>query len=71
MPWVATLRQAVFSSRPGHPVVIGRAHWKTLADSVTGDVGARPYLVAHGVRPVDCSDLGSGADIDTPGDPAV
>jgi molybdenum cofactor cytidylyltransferase len=61
-----TLRQASFSSRPGHPVVIGRAHWAALADSATGDVGARPYLVAHGVRLVDCSDLGSGADIDTP-----
>ena len=65
-----TLRQAVFSGRPGHPVVIGRAHWAALADSVTGDVGARPYLVAHGVRLVDCSDLGSGVDVDTPGDPA-
>jgi CTP:molybdopterin cytidylyltransferase MocA len=63
-----TLRQAVFSGRPGHPVVIGRAHWAALADSVTGDVGARPYLVRHGVRLVDCSDLGSGADVDAPGD---
>ncbi|MDN4640376.1 nucleotidyltransferase family protein [Agreia sp. PsM10] len=66
-----TLRQAVFSGRPGHPVVIGRDHWQALADSVTGDVGARPYLVAHGVRLVDCSDLGSGVDVDAPGDPAV
>jgi CTP:molybdopterin cytidylyltransferase MocA len=63
-----TLRQAVFSGRPGHPVVIGRAHWAALADSATGDVGARPYLVQHGVRLVDCSDLGSGADVDTPDD---
>ena len=66
-----TLRQASFSGRPGHPVVIGRDHWQALANSVTGDVGARPYLVAHGVRLVDCSDLGSGTDVDTPGDPAV
>jgi molybdenum cofactor cytidylyltransferase len=66
-----TLRQAVFSGRPGHPVVIGRAHWAALASSVTGDVGARPYLVQHGVRLVDCSDLGTGVDVDTPGDPAV
>jgi molybdenum cofactor cytidylyltransferase len=63
-----TLRQAVFSGRPGHPVVIGRAHWAALADSATGDVGARPYLVRHGVRLVDCSDLGTGADVDAPGD---
>lgn len=66
-----TLRQASFSGRPGHPVVIGRAHWAALAESATGDVGARPYLVAHGVRLVDCSDLGSGADIDAPDDHAV
>lgn len=66
-----TLRQASFSGRPGHPVVIGRSHWAALAESVTGDVGARPYLVAHGVRLVDCSDLGSGVDVDTPGEPAV
>ncbi|KQP54530.1 NTP transferase domain-containing protein [Agreia sp. Leaf283] len=66
-----TLRQAVFSGRPGHPVVIGRDHWEALAESVTGDVGARPYLVAHGVRLVDCSDLGSGVDVDTPDDTAV
>jgi molybdenum cofactor cytidylyltransferase len=52
-------------------VVIGRAHWAALASSVTGDVGARPYLVQHGVRLVDCSDLGTGVDVDTPGDPAV
>ena len=66
-----TLRQAVFSGRPGHPVVIGRDHWETLAGSVTGDVGARPYLVAHGVRLIDCSDLGSGLDVDTPGETPV
>ena len=66
-----TLRQASFSGRPGHPVVIGRAHWAALADNVTGDVGARPYLVQHGVRLIDCSDLGSGVDIDSPPDPTV
>lgn len=66
-----TLRQATFSGRPGHPVVIGRAHWEALATSVTGDIGARPYLVQHGVRLIDCSDLGSGIDVDSPGDAAV
>jgi molybdenum cofactor cytidylyltransferase len=61
------LRQASFSGRPGHPVVVGRAHWSPLADALHGDVGARPYLVAHGVSIVDCSDLGSGLDVDRPG----
>ncbi|KQM60398.1 nucleotidyltransferase family protein [Agreia sp. Leaf210] len=63
-----TLRQATFSGRPGHPVVIGRDHWKALSDSVTGDVGARPYLVQHGARLIGCSDLGDGADVDSPDD---
>ena len=29
----ATLRQAVFGERPGHPVVVGREHWDALAAS--------------------------------------
>jgi molybdenum cofactor cytidylyltransferase len=60
-----TLRQATFSGRPGHPVVIGRAHWNALSESVTGDTGARPYLVQHRARLIDCSDLGDGRDVDS------
>lgn len=60
-----TLRQAFFSGRPGHPVVIGRNHWGALSETLQGDVGARPYLRAHAATIVDCSDLGSGADVDT------
>lgn len=62
----ATLRQARFGGRPGHPVVIGRAHWGDLVASLAGDAGARPYLLAHDVVPVECGDLESGADVDTP-----
>ena len=61
------LRQASFSGRPGHPVVVGRAHWSRLAEAMHADVGARPYLLANGVAIVDCSDLGSGLDVDRPG----
>ena len=61
-----TLRQAYFSGRPGHPVVIGCAHWAALRTGLTGDTGARPYLLANGVQPVDCDDLGTGVDVDTP-----
>lgn len=61
------LRQASFSGRPGHPVAVGRAHWERLAEAIHGDTGARPYLVANGVSIVDCSDLGSGLDVDQPG----
>jgi CTP:molybdopterin cytidylyltransferase MocA len=66
----ATLRQAEFSGRPGHPVVIGRDHWPALRTALRtdlrGDTGARPYLLAHGVYPVNCDDLGTGLDVDTP-----
>ena len=59
-----TLRRACFEGRPGHPVVIGRAHWAGLIASVSGDTGARPYLFAHQAVPVECGDLETGADID-------
>jgi CTP:molybdopterin cytidylyltransferase MocA len=62
----ATLRQARFAGRPGHPVVIGRAHWAALRAGLRGDSGAREYLAANGVQPVDCDDLGTGVDVDTP-----
>ncbi|PBC54011.1 NTP transferase domain-containing protein [Rhodococcus sp. ACPA1] len=62
----SALRQAHYSGRPGHPVLIGRAHWLPLRRSLTGDSGARNYLGAHGAEAVDCSDLGSGRDVDSP-----
>ncbi|WP_166784092.1 nucleotidyltransferase family protein [Cryobacterium suzukii] len=61
-----TLRQARFDGQPGHPVVIGRAHWAPLLDTLAGDTGARPYLRAHDVEAVECGDLGTGADVDRP-----
>lgn len=60
------LRRAVFHGRPGHPVLIGRDHWPTLAKSLTGDGGANTYLRKNGVELVECSDLSSGVDIDYP-----
>lgn len=59
-----TLRQASFNARPGHPVVIGRAHWAAITDSATGDTGARSYLQSHDTRLVDCTDLETGLDVD-------
>lgn len=61
----ASLVQAVYGDRPGHPVAIGRDHWAALAASVIGDRGAREYLRAHGARMIDCADLWSGEDRDT------
>ncbi|MGV8970618.1 MAG: nucleotidyltransferase family protein [Microbacteriaceae bacterium] len=64
------LLQAVFNGRPGHPVVIGKNHWgvltKWLETAVDSDSGARRYLSSHGVTEVECGDLSSGDDIDTP-----
>jgi CTP:molybdopterin cytidylyltransferase MocA len=61
----SSLRQAVFGGRPGHPVVIGRSHWAALRASLAGDTGARPYLLDHGVLPIECGDLATGLDVDT------
>lgn len=60
-----TLRQAVFSGRPGHPVVIGADHWRAVAASITGDRGARSYLASHAAREVECADLFDGRDVDS------
>ncbi|GCE44743.1 CTP:molybdopterin cytidylyltransferase [Rhodococcus wratislaviensis] len=62
----SALRQAHYGGRPGHPVLIGRDHWLPLQRSLTGDSGARKYLAAHGAETVDCSDLGTGRDVDSP-----
>ena len=59
-----TLRQAVYDGRPGHPVLLGADHWAPLSATLTGDRGARGYLVAHGVAEVECGDLHHGLDQD-------
>jgi len=58
------LARASYRGRPGHPVVLGRAHWPAVAQSATGDAGARDYLAAHDVAQVECGDLASGDDVD-------
>jgi CTP:molybdopterin cytidylyltransferase MocA len=59
-----TLRQAVFEGRPGHPVLIGRDHWSAVIASLSGDRGARSYLIAHGATEIECGDLFDGHDVD-------
>ncbi len=60
--------RAAYRGQPGHPVLLGRDHWASVAESVTGDRGARDWLAG---RPdlvlVECGDLAGGADIDTRG----
>lgn len=60
------LRQAVYGGRPGHPVLLGRAHWAGVAADAHGDRGARHYLTVHGGTTVECGDLFDGHDVDHP-----
>lgn len=62
------LSRAAYLGAPGHPVVIGRSHWAALAAAAHGDSGARAYLAAHPHTEVECADLATGRDVDTPAD---
>jgi nicotine blue oxidoreductase len=64
----ADLAIATYGGTPGHPVLLGRAHWAGVAESAVGDVGARPYLRRHRVTEVPCDDTGDPVDVDTPDD---
>lgn len=60
------LTRAVFDGRPGHPVVVPRQHLNSLLAALTDDDGAGPYLRKHSYLEVECGDLATGRDIDTP-----
>ncbi|HVK25583.1 MAG TPA: nucleotidyltransferase family protein [Actinokineospora sp.] len=60
------LARATYDGAPGHPVLIGRAHWPGVAESADGDTGARPYLIRHPVTEVPCADIADGTDADRP-----
>lgn len=61
------LARAAFDGVPGHPVLLGRAHWAAVAASAAGDAGARGYLRGRSdVRLVECGDVGHGQDVDVP-----
>src|SRR4029450_2577560 len=62
----ATLTRATYHGRPGHPVVLGSAHWPGILAAANGDVGARAYFDRHAPALVDCADLASGSDVDRP-----
>jgi CTP:molybdopterin cytidylyltransferase MocA len=57
--------RAVYGGVPGHPVVLGPEQMR-LAAGLTGDRGARGLLA--GGRTVECSDIASARDVDTPED---
>jgi CTP:molybdopterin cytidylyltransferase MocA len=56
--------RAVYRGRPGHPVVLGQAQIKAIR-LLEGDIGARAFV---GGEQIECSDLSSGLDVDTPED---
>lgn len=60
----ATLARATYDGTPGHPVVMGRDHWRGVLETATGDRGARDYLASQTVALVECGDLATGHDVD-------
>lgn len=67
-PAADTLARATYDGRPGHPVLLGRDHWAGVSGTAAGDRGARDYLAEHPPVLVECGDLATGRDTDTPAD---
>jgi CTP:molybdopterin cytidylyltransferase MocA len=66
----ASIAVAAYHGRPRNPVLLAREHWPAAIALAAGDVGARPFLRAHPdlVTQVECADIGSPDDVDTPQD---
>lgn len=62
----AMLARAAYGGIGGHPVLLGAAHWAGVSAVARGDRGARDYLAQHPAVLVECGDLATGADRDTP-----
>jgi CTP:molybdopterin cytidylyltransferase MocA len=61
-----SLARAAYAGAPGHPVLIGRHHWAGVLRTATGDGGARTYFEDHPPLLVECGDLATGNDVDSP-----
>ncbi|MEA2128616.1 MAG: hypothetical protein QOJ85_1507 [Solirubrobacteraceae bacterium] len=59
--------RAVYDGVPGHPVVLGRAYFDAVSE-IEGDIGARELLRRIGVVKIECAQLCSPVDVDTPAD---
>jgi CTP:molybdopterin cytidylyltransferase MocA len=58
-----------FDGKPGHPVKFARKYWKEIAESATGDFGARNFLKGRDdVFTIALEKLAMGKDVDTPED---
>jgi len=66
----ATAAVATYEGKARTPVGLAREVWADVARTVAGDEGARGWLRAHPllVTDVECADLGSWTDLDTPTD---
>lgn len=64
----SALVRAAYGGLPGHPVLLGAGHWDGILEQAHGDRGARDYLAAHPPVLVECADLATGRDVDTPED---
>lgn len=60
------LAVASYDGVRGHPVLLGREHWAAVAETATGDEGARAYLASRDVTEVDCTGLADPTDLDVP-----
>ncbi|WP_427165580.1 nucleotidyltransferase family protein [Streptomyces sp. C1-1] len=65
-----SLVSAAYDGVRGHPVLLGASHWAGIAESASGDRGARAYLRAHreALTLVECGDVARPYDIDTEAD---
>ena len=60
-----TRARGMFDGAPGHPVALGSAYFDDVM-ALQGDVGARDVLKRIGAYGIECGELCSGIDIDTP-----
>jgi nicotine blue oxidoreductase len=65
-----SLAAASYDGSRGHPVLFGADHWPAVIASARGDHGARGYLREreNAITLVECGDIASPGDIDTPAD---
>jgi CTP:molybdopterin cytidylyltransferase MocA len=61
---------AAYDGQRRNPVLLDRSTWDEVAAGAVGDEGARSWLRSHPelVVAVDCTGIGSPADLDTPQD---
>ncbi|WP_392543102.1 NTP transferase domain-containing protein [Oryzobacter telluris] len=64
----ASLARGAYDGVPGHPVLLGRDHWAAVRTVAHGDRGARDHLRTTPHVLVECGDLATGRDVDTPAD---